>query len=383
MQRTKAHQENIQVTNLFVVVNGNILTDLGENVSATYTRIHYLLSELGDFPEIEIDSICFKQLNRKDATGVIYNNIIKTIVAIRTAWRLIMRRPLVYFAYPHSLTTVQNRALFWICRVIDLKIILDIHDTVEQAGVIGNVRPILSTDMESGYFKNASLILALNRHMWRYLAEKYQIFDHNVVFLPNAYEDEFFRLFPDSYKSVKDRFNVCYLGGLTKNRGIEILVNACEKLHKNYPYLKLCIFGSYGESINLELKDSIENNDFVVRKQIPRKDLLGALDEIDLFVMPYDPRESYNNSGSPTKLFEYIGTAKPILCTKCESLLEIGKDGGIIYVNYDALDLEEKAEMLILNPEIREKLSEELIKIRPHHTWKERAKTVHEALKSL
>ena len=32
-------------------------------------------------------------------------------------------------------------------------------------------------------------------------------------------------------------------------------------------------------------------------------------------------------------------------------------------MDYEAYDLEEKAEMLIMNPEIREKLSEELIKI--------------------
>ena len=49
------------------------------------------------------------------------------------------------------------------------------------------------------------------------------------------------------------------------------------------------------------------------------------------------------NFSSPTKLFEYIGTAKPILCTKCESLLEIGKDGGIIYVNYDATRFRKKS----------------------------------------
>ena len=201
--------------------------------------------------------------------------------------------------------------------------------------------------------------------------------------MPNAYEETFCEVYPNRYNSIQNRFNICYLGGLTKNRGIEILVKACEELHKKYPYLKLYLFGSYGESITSKLKDSIEKSDFIVRKQIPRKDLPEALDDVDLFVMPYDPRESYMNFSSPTKLFEYIGTAKPILCTKCESLLEIGKDGGIIYVNYDALDLEKKAEMLILNPEIREKLSEELIKIRPHHTWKERAKTVHEALKSL
>jgi glycosyltransferase involved in cell wall biosynthesis len=372
------------VIKLFAVVNGKILDGLDTNVSATYTRIHYLLNGIGVFPDLEVKSIRFKQMLGKNLTSLIYNNLIKTIVAFRTAAALIADRPVVFFAYPHSLTTMQNRGLFHLCKFLQLDTVLDIHDTVEQAQVIGTGKSTLSREQESYYFRKADLILALNLPMWNYLRNKYKL-DKNkrIAFVPNAYEETLCEAYPKRYNSIRNRFNICYLGGLTKNRGIEILFKACEELHKKYPYLKLYLFGSYGESITSELKDSIERSDFIVRKQIPRKDLPEALDDVDLFVMPYDPRESYMNFSSPTKLFEYIGTAKPILCTKCESLLEIGKDGGIIYVNYDALDLEEKAEMLILNPEIREKLSEELIKIRPHHTWKERAKTVHEVLVSL
>ena len=373
-----------RVIKLFAVVNGKILDDLDTNVSATYTRIHYLLNGIGGFPDLEVKSISFRQMPGKNLISLLYNNIIKTIVAVRSAATLIANRPVVFFAYPYSLTTMQNRGLFHFCRLLKLEIVLDIHDTIEQAQVIGTGKSTLSRELESYCFRKATLILALNRPMWNYLESKYKI-DKNkrVVFVPNAYEETFCEIYPNRYNRIQNRFNICYLGGLTKNRGIEMLFKACEELHKKYPYMKLYLFGSYGESITPKLKDSIEKSDFIVRKQIPRKDLPEALDEVDLFVMPYDPRESYMNFSSPTKLFEYIGTAKPILCTKCESLLEIGKDGGIIYVNYDALDLEKKAEMLILNPEIREKLSEELIKIRPHHTWKERAKTVHEALKSL
>jgi glycosyltransferase involved in cell wall biosynthesis len=372
------------VIKLFAVVNGRILDDLDTNVSATYTRIHYLLNGIGSFPDLVVKSISYKQKPGKNLTSLLYNNLIKTIVAFRSAAALIVDRPVVFFAYPHSLTTMQNRSLFHWCRFLQLDTVLDIHDTVEQAQVIGTGKSTLSREQESYYFRNAALILALNLPMWDYLRKKYKI-DQNkrIAFVPNAYEETLGEKYPNRYNSIQNRFNICYLGGLTKNRGIEILFRACEELYKKYPYMKLYLFGSYGESITSELKDSIERSDFIVRKQIPRKDLPEALDDVDLFVMPYDPRESYMNFSSPTKLFEYIGTAKPILCTKCESLLEIGKDGGIIYVNYDALDLEEKAEMLIVNPEIREKLSEELIKIRPGHTWKERAKTVHEALKSL
>jgi len=107
---------------------------------------------------------------------------------------------------------------------------------------------------------------------------------------------------------------------------------------------------------------------------------MQSLKDMDLFVMPYNPKESYMNFSSPTKFFEYIGTGKPILCTKCESLLEIGKDGGIIYIDYDVQDLKDKIEMLILNPQVREALSAKLIKIRPLHTWRERAQRLYDAL---
>jgi len=369
------------VIKLFAVVNGEILKDLDNNVSATYTRIHYLLKAIMSFPDVEVKSIGFRQLPRKNLISLVYNNLIKTIVVVRTATALIANRPTVFFAYPHSLTTIQNRAIFHLCERLKLNIVLDIHDTIEQAWVIGTGETTLSNDMESYCFRKATLILALNESMWNHLKNKYQISQNKrVVFVPNAYEDYLCEVYPNTYISVQNRFNVCYLGGLTKNRGIEILVKACEELHKKYPYLRLYLFGSYGESITQKLRDTIERSDFIVRRVIPRKDLPGALDEVDLFVMPYDPNESYMNFSSPIKFFEYIGTGKPILCTKCESLLEVGKDGGIVYVDFDAADLEEKAETLILSPEIREELSRELIKIRPRHTWKERAKIVHEAL---
>lgn len=369
---------------LFAVVNAAILDDLDANLSATYTRIHYLINGLRDFPDLDVKCIHFKQLTGKTFLPILYNNLIKTKAAIQSAAILAANRPVAFFVYPHSLTTIQNRCLFHLCSLLQLDIVLDIQDTIEQAQAIGTGKSTLNKEQEGYYFKKADLALALNPPMWNHLMLKYKInSDKQVAFVPNAYEENLITIFPDRYKSVDRRFNICYLGGLTKNRGIELLLEACQQLRKRHPYLRLFLYGSYGESMPMGLKKAIEDSDFIIRTQIPRKDLPDALHDVDLFVMPYDPKESYMNFSSPTKLFEYIGTAKPIICTKCESLVEIGKDGGIIYIDYDALDLEMKIEMLISNPEIREKLSEDLIRIRPSHTWKERAKTVHDALMRL
>ncbi len=77
-------------------------------------------------------------------------------------------------------------------------------------------------------------------------------------------------------------------------------------------------------------------------KEIPRKDIPPSFADIDLFVMPYNPHEIYLSSITPTKFFEYIGTGKPILCTKCESIRDIGSDGSIMYVDYEFEDFKSK-----------------------------------------
>jgi len=385
MQQTTTDRDSIKTMNLFAVVNGQILTDLGENVSATYTRIHYLLKELGDLPGIRIDSISYRQLNGKDPGTVIYNNIIKIIVAIRTAWRLIEKRPRVYFAYPHSLTTVQNRAIFRLCKMINLELILDIHDTVEQANAVGTGKSTLNEAYEGYCFRESTLLLpSMDGALWRRLLEVYEIKDDKrIIYVPNAFEEEFIDYYPEPYKSQGDKFNVCYIGGITKNRGVELLVQACSDLQERYPRLRLLLFGNYGAAVAAETRDIISKSDFVTMKEIPRKEIPRSFDNIDLFVMPYNPNEIYMSSITPTKLFEYIGTGKPILCTKCESLIDIGSDGSIMYVDYELEDFKSKIETLINSPELREDMSKKLLRLRKEHTWKERARRIHDVIMSL
>lgn len=368
---------------LFAVVNGQILESLGDNITPTYTRIHYLLNGLKKFDGVEVMSISFNQVPKKGWGSIFYNNIIKIAVAIRSASVLIRYRPMVYFAYPHSLTTVQNRAIFRLCELLNLKIILDVHDTIEQAGAVGFGKSLLDRNLERHCFEKANLILALNQPMWERLKQIYHLTNKNVIFVPNAFEDELIKLYPDAYKSIDKRFNICYLGALTRNRGIDLLVQTCKRLHDKYPYLRLYLLGFYGESISSELKKTIEESDFIIRKEVPRKELPQSIKDMDLFVMPYDPNVEYMNFSSPTKLFEYIGTGKPILCTICESLLDLNEGSGIIYFKYDHVDLESKIEQMINNPQRREKLSEKIMAMRPMHTWNKRSEEIYRAIESL
>jgi glycosyltransferase involved in cell wall biosynthesis len=371
------------MTKLFAAVNGEILESLEENTTPTYTRIHYLLIELKNFEDMEVMAIRFHLLSTKGLGGILYNNILKTVVALRSALLLILYRPLVYFAYPHSLTTIQNRMLFRFCRMLHLKIILDIHDTIEQGEAVGSSRSALNEYQEAYYIKNATIVLALNCFMWEHLKEKYGIMqDIKVILVPNAYDEKFQELFPEKYKSVPNRCNICYIGGLSKNRGVDMLFEACSKLHDIYPCLKLYLYGPYGYGFSGELKNKIKESDFALQSEVPRKDMPKSLLDMDILMMTYNPQEKYMDFSSPTKIFEYLGTGKSIMCSKCRSLLDIGKQGAIIYFDYNESDLASGMEMLITNPSMRENISEKIMSMRAEHSWKKRAEVIYEAIKS-
>ncbi len=373
------------MVDVFAVIDGNILSDLEDNISGTYIRIHYLLNALNESQDINIKSIKFKQFPQSTLKNRIFNNMIKSIVALKSIIILIKDKPLVFFAYPYSLHTIQNRIIFKISEILDLKIILDIHDTIEQVNVLGKAKSKLTKRFEKECIEKSSLLVILNKYMWNSLKKTYNLNENKkIVFIPNAFDYSFIEFFPTKYINQKnDCFNICYMGGLTKNRGVDILVQSCVNLHEKYPCLKLFLFGTYGEGISDDLKDVIENGDFIIRKEIPRKDIPISLKDIDIFVMPYNPEVKYLNESSPMKFYEYIGCCKPIICTKCDSLINIGQNDSILYVDYKIEDFTKKIELLIKNPKLREYMSEGLCDIRLNHTWKKRADELLHAIMSL
>jgi glycosyltransferase involved in cell wall biosynthesis len=369
---------------LLVIVNGEIIEKWGEDSFPTHARIYHLVNEIRKFDGINICYVSYQQLPRSGLLKIIYNNIIKTFVLIKYLFIVIRYSPHVYFEYPYSMTTAQNRILFKSCTLLKLKTILDVHDTVEQAEAIGNGRSVITKETEKYCLEKATLISSLNPSMWDRITERYNLpKGKRVVFVPNAFEESFLQEFKDAYRSIKGRFNICYIGGLSKNRGIDILTQSCTELHKKYPNIRLYLFGEYGKEISEDVKRIIESSDFILRRVVPRKMLAEQLRDIDLFVMPYNPGVDYLNFSSPTKFFEYIGTGKPIVSSKCKSLLDIGKGGAIIYFDYNESDLKSKIEMLIASPEMRDSISKKTMYLRADHTWKKRAEVLYDAIRSI
>ena len=79
----------------------------------------------------------------------------------------------------------------------------------------------------------------------------------------------------------------------------------CRTPRKISLHKKLYLIGVYGEGVSKNLKDIIETSDFIILKQVPRKEIVDSFQDIDTFIMPYNPNVNYLNMISPT-LFQNL-----------------------------------------------------------------------------
>lgn len=116
---------------------------------------------------------------------------------------------------------------------------------------------------------------------------------------------------------VSDKLVITYLGVLTQNRGIDIVLSAISKLDKQYK--QKIIFQVIGDGPYLETLRQLShkfgiNKSVVYNGQVPYERVPEHLISSDCFICPLPNRTEWNVS-SPIKIFEYLACAKPIILT--------------------------------------------------------------------
>lgn len=118
---------------------------------------------------------------------------------------------------------------------------------------------------------------------------------------------------PDKYKKT---FILTYLGVVTKNRGIDRVLQAICRLNKLYPQILFQVIGDgpYLKNLkkmssNFGITDSVSFKGYIPYEYVPE-----YLVNTDCFICPLPDRPEWNVS-SPLKVFEYLACAKPVILT--------------------------------------------------------------------
>lgn len=235
---------------------------------------------------------------------------------------------------------------------ISVPLILDFRDPWSKHPVFTDslLKKSLSEIFERKTINAMDSITTVTSTHCEYLKKKYPFIKEKIYHIPHGFDEEDFKVIR---KKKKETFEIAYVGGLAGETGSgKYFFNALKNLveEKKIPKgkLKVKIVG-YISDQEKEIIKKLGLSKYVDLKGFfPRKKALEELQKADAAWLSY--------KGSPfivpSKLYEYIGSGKPILATvdKNSEIAQIIKDLKIgIVCNYSNVKEIEKGIMELLD----------------------------------
>lgn len=129
--------------------------------------------------------------------------------------------------------------------------------------------------------------------------------------------------------------DVLYVGRLTPRKGVSILINALNKINKNFKNCIIAGEGSEKDNLKKQVKQLGLNKKVKLIGSVEKEEVIKLMASSKIFVHPTNDREPY-----PTTLMEAMAIGTTIISTKIGGIPEIiesGKDGLLVNPNEDEL----------------------------------------------
>ncbi|MBP1911657.1 glycosyltransferase family 4 protein [Thermococcus stetteri] len=228
------------------------------------------------------------------------------------------------------------------------------------------------------YLKNLVLkvdkIIAPSRFL-REMFIKYGIPEDKIVYSENGYNLDAFKGFKKKEKDT-DKIIFGFVGGISKHKGVHILVDAFMNVPKDKAELR--IYGNYNPNSRyikeILVKTKSRNIKFMGRFE----DVKEPYSEIDILVVP----SIWHETGGPLVVKEAFATKTPVIASNIGCIPEFVENGktGLLFKPNDTKDLYKKIMEIIENPELIDKFKSN---ITPPKSIEEQAKEIEGIYKSL
>jgi glycosyltransferase involved in cell wall biosynthesis len=191
---------------------------------------------------------------------------------------------------------------------------------------------------------------------------------------PSAYEGAV----PLTGGSSGGRLVAAYVGSFYPGRGIETVLELARRCEE---WVFLVVGGTAAEA---GFAAGCAPHNVMFRPRVPHADVPALLLSADVLLMPYSSQVTIDGAGdtaeycSPLKLFEYLGSGRPIVSARLPSISEVLKDDeNALLVEPDDLDGWEAALSRLGREEAtRARLGRQALKTAALHTWHGRARRI-------
>ena len=191
-------------------------------------------------------------------------------------------------------------------------------------------------------------------------------------------------------KNGQDRVTVGYAGHLYQGRGIDVIMDAAQRM----PQVRFEIIGGEPGDVAYwrERVTAGELTNVNLAGFIPNRDLPRALLKTDILVMPYQKRVAISgNAGntvsfmSPMKMFEFMATGKPVIASDLPVLREVLVDrvNCLLVPCDDPQAWVDAIDVLVRHPDLARSLGQKARQdVENKYSWTSRALAILEAART-
>lgn len=192
----------------------------------------------------------------------------------------------------------------------------------------------------------------------RFLVEYLLPYNQRVIYLPTAVDTNLFTPGPEREKDKA--LVLSWLGTMHRKDNVEnikFLLDCFQELHARYPQISLEIIGEGLYDVQVrDLVQKLGNSNVLLKPWISPEYVPRYLREIDIGIMPLIQNTKFNKAKSPTRLFEYMAMAKPVVVSRVGEAKEIINDGINGLLAQTKEEFVEGLNALIINADLRRTL---------------------------
>ena len=177
----------------------------------------------------------------------------------------------------------------------------------------------------------------------------------------NSPDDQIFRYRSGSVPEVNGKngngsnpFVILYHGSLVRRNGFDLAMEALEKVKKTISSVQLRVCGKRTDFFEQVMESARQrgldgNIDYLGVCDL--KGIVEAIEECDLGIIP-NHRNIFTEINTPTRIFEYLALAKPVIAPKAKGIQDYFGDNDLIFFELgNADDLARKIEFAYSHPE--------------------------------
>ncbi|TYB33030.1 MAG: glycosyltransferase family 4 protein [Flexistipes sinusarabici] len=238
------------------------------------------------------------------------------------------------------------------------RVIFDVHENIAKQMIDKDYMPKAMRNIISKLYRYYEK-KTLNKFDYIVLAENSYDKDYgklsvNIEIILNMPQIEPLGKFVNFKREKAELF---YIGGISKNRGIDVIIEAVKILKEKFPAILLHCIGPYDKILleNLEIKDVQDNINFYGRLQLYEGLNYSINAKAGLSILK--PIKNYTESYS-TKVFEYMAIGLPVITSDFEIYRKIIQKNncGICVNPENPTEIAEAIEYIISHPKEAEEM---------------------------